>query len=160
VVRRPSHVDPLQAITDVYTLEQSLHDAVARPRLLMGLMAAFGALGLSLGALGLYGVLAYLVNQRQREIGVRLALGADRRRVLRMVLRQGMLLAAGGVLLGIAGALAVGGLLRGVVYGVNPADPALLALVTVTLLAVAAAASWIPARRAASVDPVVTLRDE
>ncbi|MCC6771990.1 MAG: ABC transporter permease [Gemmatimonadaceae bacterium] len=153
-------VDPLQAITDVYTLEQSLHDAVARPRLLMGLMAAFGALGLSLGALGLYGVLAYLVNQRQREIGVRLALGADRRRVLRMVLRQGMLLAAGGVLLGIAGALAVGGLLRGVVYGVNPADPALLALVTVTLLAVAAAASWIPARRAASVDPVVTLRDE
>lgn len=153
-------VDPLQAITAVFTLDQLLDEAVARPRQLMLLMAAFGVLGLTLGALGLYGVLAYLVNQRQREIGVRLALGADRRRVLRMVVRQGMLLAGSGVILGLFGAVALGGVLRGVVYGVNPSDPLLLAGVAFTLLAVAAAASWIPARRAASVDPVVTLRAE
>lgn len=153
-------VDPLQAITEVFTLNQVLTDAVARPRLLMVLMATFGLLGLTLGALGLYGVLAYLVNQRQREIGVRLALGADRASVLRMVVRRGMVLAGSGVLIGLIGAVTLGGVLRGALYGVDPADPVLLALVTVTLLAVAAASSWIPARRAASVDPVVTLRDE
>lgn len=153
-------VDKLQAITAVFTLDQALAESVARPRLLMILMATFGALGLTLGALGLYGVLAYLVNQRQREIGVRLALGADRSMVLRMVVRRGMQLAGAGVLAGLAGSVALGQLLRGVLFGVDPADPLLLALVSLTLLAVAVAASWIPARRAASVDPVVTLRDE
>ncbi len=161
VVRDAIHsVDRLQAITAVFTLDQALHDAVARPRLLMILMAAFGMLGLTLGALGLYGVLAYIVNQRQREIGVRLALGADRGSVLRMVVQRGMMLAGVGVAVGLVGAVALGGALRGVLYGVNPADPLLLAVVAVTLLVVAAVSSWIPARRAASVDPVVTLRDE
>lgn len=153
-------VDKLQAITAVFTLDQALAESVARPRLLMILMATFGILGLTLGALGLYGVLAYLVNQRQREIGVRLALGADRGMVLRMVVRRGMQLAGFGVLAGLAGSVALGQVLRGVLFGVDPADPLLLALVSLTLLAVAVAASWIPARRAASVDPVVTLRDE
>jgi ABC-type antimicrobial peptide transport system permease subunit len=153
-------VDPLQAITAVFTLDEALAESVARPRLLMILMATFGVLGLTLGALGLSGVLAYIVNQRQREIGVRLALGADRGAVLRMVVRRGMQLAALGVVAGLAGAVALGRLLRGVLFGVNPADPILLALVAVTLLLVAAASSWIPARRAAAVDPVVTLREE
>lgn len=153
-------VDRLQAITAVFTLDEAMRESVARPRLLMILMATFGVLGLTLGALGLYGVLAYIVNQRQREIGVRLALGADRGAVLRMVVRRGMQLAAVGVVAGLVGAVALGRLLRGVLFGVNPADPLLLALVAVTLLLVAAASSWIPARRAASVDPVVTLRDE
>jgi len=153
-------VDKLQAITAVFTLDDALAESVARPRLLMILMATFGVLGLTLGALGLYGVLAYLVNQRQREIGVRLALGANRSAVLQMVVRRGLQLAGAGVVAGLLGAVALGQLMRGVLFGVNPADPILLALVAVTLLAVAAAASWIPARRAASVDPVVTLRDE
>ena len=107
-----------------------------------------------------YGVLAYLVNLRQREIGVRLALGADRRRVLRMVVGQGVQLAGVGVVLGLAGSLALGRLLAGVLYGVDPADPILLALVALTMLAVAFASSWFPARRAASVDPAVTLRED
>jgi predicted permease len=153
-------VDPQQSIQAVYTLDQVLRDAVARPRLLMVLMATFGILGLALGALGLYGVLAYLVTVRQREIGVRLALGADTRSVLGMVVRRGMLLAGAGVAFGLVGALALGGVMRGVLYGVNPTEPLLLALVSVTLFGVAVLASWIPARRAASVDPVVTLRDE
>ncbi|MBK8060267.1 MAG: FtsX-like permease family protein [Gemmatimonadetes bacterium] len=153
-------VDRQQAIGSVFTLDDARHDAVARPRLLMVLMAGFGVLGLSLGALGLYGVLAYLVNLRQREIGVRLALGADRRRVLRMVVGQGVQLAGVGVVLGLAGSLALGRLLAGVLYGVDPADPILLALVALTMLAVAFASSWFPARRAASVDPAVTLRED
>ena len=153
-------VDRQQTIRSVFTLDQVLHDAVARPRLLMVLMGVFGALGLLLGALGLYGVLAYLVTVRQREIGVRLALGADRGRVLRMIVRRGLLLAGVGVVIGLGGALGVSRFLRAVLYGVDPADPGMLALVTATLLLVAAASSWIPARRAAAVDPVVTLREE
>lgn len=153
-------VDRQQAIGSIFTLDDARHDAVARPRLLMVLMAGFGVLGLSLGALGLYGVLAYLVNLRQREIGVRLALGADRGRVLRMFVGQGVQLAAIGVGLGLAGALALGRVLAGVLYGVDPADPALLAAVALTMLTVALASSWFPARRAASVDPAVTLRED
>jgi ABC-type antimicrobial peptide transport system permease subunit len=153
-------VDRQQAISSIFTLDEARHDAVAGPRLLMVLMAGFGVLGLSLGALGLYGVLAYLVNLRQREIGVRLALGADRGRVLRMFVGQGVRLAALGVVLGLAGALALGRVLAGIVYGVDPADPVLLAMVALTMLAVALASSWFPARRAASVDPVVTLRED
>lgn len=153
-------VDRQQAISSIFTLDDALRESVARPRLLMVLMATFGVLGLSLGAVGLYGVLACLVNLRQREIGVRLALGADRRMVLRMFVRHGVLLALTGVGIGVAGSLGLGQFLQGVLYGVDPADPLMLALVALTLLAVAMASSWIPARRAASVDPAVTLRAE
>lgn len=153
-------VDRQQAISAIFTLEDAVRESVARPRLLMVLMATFGVLGLSLGALGLYGVLAYLVNLRQREIGVRLALGADRQMIRRMFVRHGVALGVTGVGIGVVGSLALGRFLRGVLYGVDPADPLMLALVAITLLAVATASSWIPARRAASVDPAVTLREE
>lgn len=153
-------VDRQQTITTVFTLEQALSEAVARPRLLMVLMGAFGVLGLALGALGLYGVLSYLVNQRRREIGVRLALGADIGRVRHMVVGYGLRLTAAGVAVGLAGAVVTGRLLHSLVYGVNPIDPALLAVVSLTLLGVAAAASWAPARRASLVDPAVALREE
>jgi len=153
-------LDRQQSIGSIFTLEDAVHGAMARPRLLMVLMATFGALGLALGALGLYGVLAYLVSMRQREIGVRLALGASRGAVLRMIVRHGVLLAVAGVAIGVAGALGLGRFVQGVLYGVSPTDPVLLILVAVTLLGVAFVASLIPARRAASVDPVTTLREE
>ena len=113
-----------------------------------------------LGALGLYGVLAYLVSHRQREIGVRLAFGADRGTVSRMIVRQGLLLAGSGVVIGMVGALALGRLLQGVLYGVSPSDPVTMVSVTGILLAVAALASWLPARRAGGLDPVEALRSD
>jgi predicted permease len=153
-------VDRDQPITEVFTLDDAVSEALARPRLLTVLLGAFGVLGLALGALGLYGVLAYLVGQRQREIGVRLALGAARGAVSRMIVRQGLVLAGTGVAIGVVASLALGRLLEGVLFGVSASDPATLLLVVAVLGGVAVLASWIPARRAAGVDPAVTLRVE
>jgi predicted permease len=153
-------VDPLQTITASYPLDQAIGEAVARPRLLVVLLGLFGAMGLVLGALGIYGVLAYLVTQRTREIGVRVALGAQTSDVLRMVLGSGLRLAAIGVGLGLVGALLLTRLMQGVLYGVTATDPLTFGLVAVGLLVVAGFASWIPARRAVRVDPLVALRAE
>jgi ABC-type antimicrobial peptide transport system permease subunit len=153
-------VDRQQPITSVLTFDDAMNESLARPRLLTVLLGIFGALGLLLGALGLYGVLSYLVNQRQRDIGVRLALGARPGDVLQMVVKRGLTLAAVGVAIGVVGALTLGRFLSGVLYDVQPTDPLTLVAVTTVLLAVAALASWLPARRAARVDPVVTLREE
>ena len=141
-------------------IDQAVGGPLARPRLLTVLLGIFGALGLLLGAIGLYGVLAYVVSQRQRDIGVRLALGARPGAVLQMIVRRGLVLALAGVATGIAGSLAMGRVLSTVLYDVQPGDPLTLVAVTTILLGVAALASWIPARRAARVDPVVTLREE
>ena len=119
-----------------------------------------GVIGLALGILGLYGVLAYLVSHRHREISVRLALGASRADMLRMIVLHGLRLTAAGVAVGVAGAVGMGRFLRGVLYGVSCTDPPTIIAVAVALLAVAAIASWIPARRAAHVDPAVALREE
>jgi len=153
-------VDRQQPITSVFTFDEAMRDSLARPRLLTVLLGIFGMLGLLLGAVGLYGVLAYVVNQRQRDIGVRLALGARPGTVLQMIVRRGLVLALAGVAVGFAGSLALGRVLSTVLYDVQPGDPLTLMAVTTILLAVAAFASWIPARRAARVDPVVTLREE
>jgi ABC-type antimicrobial peptide transport system permease subunit len=117
-------------------------------------------MGLVLGALGLYGVLSYLVNQRTREIGVRLALGAQPRDVLGMVVGRGLKLAGLGVVVGLIGALALTRLMQGVLYGVTATDPLTFFGVAVALLGVAAFASWLPALRATRVDPLVALRSE
>lgn len=151
-------VDPQQTITAAFTLSDALGEAVARPRLLTVLLGLFGAMGLILGALGIYGVLAYLVTQRTREIGVRLALGAQTTDVLGMVVGSGLKLAGFGVLIGLIGAFALTRLMQGVLYGVTPNDPLTFAAVAVGLLAVAAFASWLPALRATRVDPLVALR--
>jgi ABC-type antimicrobial peptide transport system permease subunit len=153
-------VDPQQTITSAFTLDDAVGDAVARPRLLTVLLGLFGIMGLVLGALGIYGVLAYLVNQRTREIGVRLALGAKPSDVLWMVVGRGLWLAGFGVVIGLVAAVALTRLMQGVLYGVTPTDPLTFVGVAAALLAVAGFASWLPARRATRVDPLVALRAE
>ena len=153
-------LDRDQTITTVFTFDDILSEAVARPRLLTVLLALFGGLGLLLGSLGIYGVLAYLVSQRQREIGVRLALGAQRSDVLRLVVWRGLALAVAGVVIGLAGAVMLTRFMQGVLYGVEATDPVTFAAVAVGLLGIAVLASWLPARRAAGVDPAVAIRYE
>lgn len=151
-------LDRDQTITGTFTLDEARNDSVARPRLLTVLLGAFGILGLALGAIGIYGVLAYLVSQRQREIGLRLALGAAPGSVQRMIVGRGLALTTAGVAIGLAGALALGKFLGSVLYGVKPTDPATFTLMAAVLMTAATVASWIPARRAAGVDPVEALR--
>lgn len=153
-------LDRDQTITSVFTFDDVMNEAVARPRLLTVLLALFGGLGLLLGSLGIYGVLAYLVAQRRREIGVRLALGATAADVLRLVVGRGLVLAVVGVAIGLVGALVLTRFMQGVLYGVTATDPLTFFAVAVGLLAVAILASWLPARRAASVDPAVAIRYE
>jgi len=123
-------------------------------------MTSFGLLALALAMIGVYGVLAYSVSQRTREIGVRIALGAWPGDILRLVIARGMTLAAIGMGLGLAGALALSRLLRGQLYEVSPTDPWIYAGTAALLTVVVAAASWLPARRASRVDPIVALRCE
>jgi hypothetical protein len=124
------------------------------------LLSAFGILALILAAVGLYGVMAYAVARRTSEIGIRMALGAERGSVLRMVVRETLALMVAGIALGIPAAIAATRLLRSALFGVEPGDPATVATVTAILLAVALFAGYIPARRASAVDPVVALRHE
>ena len=153
-------VDPRQTFTGAFTLDDVVGEAVARPRLLTVLLGLFGAMGLILGALGIYGVLSYIVTQRTREIGVRVALGAKTRDVLAMFVGRGVRLAAIGIAVGLVAAVLLTRLMQSVLYGVAPTDPWTFAVVGLVLLGVAALASWIPARRAARVDPMVALRAE
>ena len=153
-------VDPQQTITAAFSLDDAIGEAAARPRLLTVLLGLFGAMGLVLGALGIYGVLAYVVTQRTRELGIRLALGAQPGDLRRMVVRSGLRLAGMGILIGIVGALILTRLMQGVLYGVTATDPMTFGAVAVALLGVAAVASWIPAMRATRVDPLVALRSE
>jgi putative ABC transport system permease protein len=147
-----------QTITSISTLESLLGGTVARPRLLAMLLVLFGAMGLTLGALGIYGVLAYSVSQRRQEIGVRVALGAAPRSILGLVVRQGMSLAVAGMIAGLIGAFVVTRVMQSVLYEVGVTDPATFALVIVVLLSVALAASWLPARRALRIEAVTALR--
>ena len=153
-------IDREQPITSIFTFDDAVDRAMARPRLLTVLLGAFGALGLILGALGIYGVLAYLVNERQREIGVRIALGAPASSVLWMFVGRGLVLTTAGLAIGLGGAFMLTRLMSGVLYGVKATDPLTFAGVATLLLGVAALASWIPARRAAHVDPVEALRSD
>lgn len=129
-------------------------------RVALWVAGSLGVVALLLAVLGIYGVTAYAVTQRTRELGIRIALGAGRPRVVRLVLRQGVLLAGIGVLVGLAAAAALTRLLRGLLYGIAPTDPLAFGAAALLLVAAAVAASWIPARRASRVDPMVALRSE
>jgi predicted permease len=153
-------VDREQTITSISTFDHLVGEAVARPRLLTVLLGLFGTLGLVLGAVGLYGVLSYLVSSRRREIGVRIALGAPRLSVLGMVVKKGLAMAAVGIAIGLVAAFSLTRYLRDVLFGVAPTDPITYALVILAMLAVAALASAVPARRAATVDPVIAFRSD
>jgi putative ABC transport system permease protein len=153
-------VDPEQGILETSTMEQRVADSVAQPRLQTILLGAFGVLALVLACIGIYGVLAYAVSQRLREIGVRVALGATPRAILGQILRNGLGLAGLGLSIGLAAALVLTRYLEALLYAVRPTDPAVFAAAIATLLLVATAACYLPARRAARVDPIVVLREE
>jgi putative ABC transport system permease protein len=151
-------VDPDIPLERVRPLLAVVTESIAQPRLLVILLATFGALALVLGAIGIYGVMAYAVVQRTREIGVRSALGATPRDVLALVVGEALTLAVVGVALGVAGALALTGLLRSQLYAVSPTDPVTFLNASLGLLAVALLASAVPALRAMRVDPARVLR--
>jgi putative ABC transport system permease protein len=141
-------------------MDDVLFETIARPRLQTGLLGMFAGLALLLATVGLYGVLAFGVSRRTREIGIRIALGAQSGKVLAMIIRQGMTLALIGAAAGIIAALAFTRLMRGLLYGVSPLDPLTFMSALLVLGLSALVACWIPARRASKVDPMVALREE
>ena len=153
-------IDPTLPISALQTMSSVVYEATARPRFQTLLLAAFAAAAAALAAVGIYGVMTYAVSQRTREIGVRMAVGADPSEVLRMVVGQGMAMALAGAAAGLAGALLLTRLMSSLLYGVTPSDPATYAATTAALLLVALAASYVPARRAARIDPIRALRAE
>jgi predicted lysophospholipase L1 biosynthesis ABC-type transport system permease subunit len=153
-------VDPALPIHDVLTLDDRISDAVARPRFNAALLAAFAAAALLLAAIGVYGVLSHSVSSRTREIGVRLALGADASRVVSLVVGQGLRLAVAGAAIGLAASVAVARLMQGLILDAAAWDARLLGIAAAIMLATAALAAFVPARRASEVDPMVVLRME
>jgi putative ABC transport system permease protein len=149
---------PDVSVVDLLPVEEQARRNLAAPRMYAEVAGLFGLLGLLVAVLGLFSLLSYTVSQRTREIGIRMAVGAGRREVLRMVLRQGMALVTVGLVLGIAGSLALNPLMSSVLFGVGAADPFTFLEVTAVLLLVTLAASYLPARRAAELDPLKALR--
>jgi putative ABC transport system permease protein len=141
-------------------MDEYVGKSVQQDKFITVMLGIFAAVALLLTLVGLYGVLAYSVEQRTHEIGVRMALGAQENNVLRLVLGQGLLLTLAGVAVGMAGALATTPLIRAELFGIGSADPATYLALTVLLAAVAMAAGWVPARRATRVNPMVALRYE
>ena len=153
-------VDADQPVASVRSMREVLDSELTSRNTQMTLVGGFAALALLLAAVGLYGVLSYTVAQRTAEIGLRMALGAQTATVVRGVVRSALGLAAIGIALGLAGAFGVTRFLSSFLFGVSPMDPATFAAVAVLLIVVTSVASWVPARRAASVDPVSALRSE
>ncbi len=159
--RRIVHdVDPDLALSQVKTLDRVVADSVAQPRFYMLLLTVFAGVAIVLSAIGIYGVIAYLAEQRVREIGIRMALGASQGRVVRMIVSEGSLLTAAGVVVGVVGALALAKVLGSLLFEVKPSDPMTYLAVAVLLALVAMVASSLPAFRASRVDPAQTMRAE
>jgi predicted permease len=149
-----------QVISDVETMEDMLNDTIAQPRFATMLLGGFALVALLLAMIGVYGVISYSVQRRTNEIGIRMALGAERSSVFRLVLGEGMRLAIVGAVVGIVAAFALTRLLAGMLFGVSPHDPLTYAAVALVLALVAALACWLPAHRATRVDPIIALRYE
>jgi putative ABC transport system permease protein len=152
-------VDPTRPISQVQTMSTLMSASLSGRRLSLNLVGGFALIGLLLAATGIYGVVSHAAQQRRREFGIRLALGAESTSVLGLVFRQGLLLAVIGASLGLAGALALGGVLRAQLFGIEPSDPATLATVCAGLIAVALVACYLPARRAVKISPASILRE-
>ncbi|MES2522258.1 MAG: ABC transporter permease [Gemmatimonadota bacterium] len=160
-VRAAIHgIDRDLPLANIRTMEKMIDDSMGQRRLSTTLLGIFSAIALLLATIGIYGVMAYTVSQRQRELGIRMALGSTRDRVLRLVLRQGMQLAMAGVVIGLVGAYALTRVVESQLYGVEATDPTTFVVVTALLTGVALVASLVPAMRATRVDPVVALREE
>ncbi len=155
-----AEVDPTQPIMSLRTMNQVISDITEQPQAQSLLMGAFAALALALTVVGIYGVISYSVSQRTREIGIRMALGAERRGVLRMVLYEGLKVTSVGLGLGVLGSLALARVLESLVFEVSPTDPRILSSVAISLLIVAILACVVPALRATRVDPLIALRSE
>jgi predicted permease len=159
VRKQVQSVDPTLPVFGGQTLDDTVSASLSQRRFAMEIVVLFALTALLLTGLGIYGVISYIVSERTHEIGIRLALGAERRNILQIVLRQGLGLALGGAAVGLVGALIVSNLMRGLLYGMSPTDPLTFGGVAILLLLVALFASFIPARRAVRVDPIVALRE-
>ena len=153
-------MDKEQPVSEVMTLDEIAGEPVAQQRMLMVLLVAFAGLALVLAAVGVYGVMSFSVAQRTHEIGLRMALGAEKGDLLRMVIAKGIRLAVTGTAIGLAGAFGLMRLLSSQLFGVKPTDPATFVSVALLLTCIALLACYIPARRATKVDPMVALRYE
>jgi putative ABC transport system permease protein len=158
--RRISELDPQPLVQRIRPMDDVVSGALSRPRFNLLLLSSFAIVALALSAVGIYGVLAYLVTQRTREIGIRMALGARAGDVVHLVMREGMAPVLVGGALGIAASLAATRAIRSMLFGVTPLDPTSFAVAPALLAAVALLACYLPARRATRVDPLVALRDE
>jgi ABC-type antimicrobial peptide transport system permease subunit len=152
--------DPTVPVVRLQEMNTVFDDSITRPRLLAQLLGGFAGLALLLAAIGTYGVLSYMVAERRREIGIRMALGADQGSVLTQVMTQGLTLTTIGVVAGLAGAFALNRLIVSLLFGVQPTDMTTIVAVVATITLVAAIACWLPAWRASRVDPNVVLRDD
>jgi ABC-type antimicrobial peptide transport system permease subunit len=153
-------LDSAATVDNVATMDQIVSNAMSQPRFYAVLLALFAAVAVALAAIGIYGVLGFLVTQRTREIGIRVALGARPGQVMALILRQTALVTIVGVAAGVIGAAAFSRYLEGLLFGVTPLDAATFAVVVVLFVAVAALASYVPARRATQIEPQVALRSE
>jgi ABC-type antimicrobial peptide transport system permease subunit len=153
-------IDPTIFVYDAGSMEKAVGSSFDNRRAVMLLLAAFAGLALFLSSLGIYGVLAYDVSQRTREIGVRGAIGASHGQIVGLILKQGLWKAGIGVVIGLVGAYFLSRYMTTMLFGVKPTDPAVYAVVSLVLIGVALLASYLPARRAAKIDPLVALRDE
>jgi ABC-type antimicrobial peptide transport system permease subunit len=153
-------LDPTIALYSSGTLLEQLDFPLFPARIAAAALGAFGLLALVLAATGIYGVMAYAISRRTREIGIRMAIGAGQSQVLGMVGRHALVLIGSGTIIGLAAALMIGRLLAQILYGIQPTDPVTFAIVFLMMLGVAAVACWIPARRAIRIDPIRALRQE
>jgi ABC-type antimicrobial peptide transport system permease subunit len=160
VLREIQAIDGQMPIARVRSMEQILSESTSRQNFNMLLLSIFAGIAVLLAAIGIYGLMSYAVEQQTQEFGIRMALGADSRALVRLILKQGMTPALLGVAAGLAIAFGVTRLLGSLLYGVKPTDPASFVAVAVVLTAVALAATYLPARRAAGLDPVIALREE